>query len=87
MPEKTALTNARGAPVRMTSRYVRSPRMAEMASITMDLPAPVSPVSTLKPQSKQISACSITAIFSMCSTFSIIDPSVKEQCAEAALSV
>ncbi len=64
-----------------------APSASCRASMRMDLPAPVSPVSTLKPQSKQISACSITAIFSMCSTFSIIDPSVKEQCAEAALSV
>ena len=61
----TADTRADFAPVRMRSRLVRSPMMAPMASITMDLPAPVSPVSTLKPRSKVMSASEITAIFSM----------------------
>ena len=50
-------------------------KTAEIASITMDLPAPVSPVSTLNPRSKEISACSITAIFSICRRLSIANPS------------
>lgn len=40
----TALTKADFAPVRISSRLVRSPSTALMASMTMDLPAPVSPV-------------------------------------------
>jgi len=36
-----------------------------MASTTMDLPAPVSPVRALKPPPKTMSADSMTAIFSM----------------------
>ena len=60
-----ASTRALFAPVRIRSRLVRAPMMALMASITMDLPAPVSPVSTLKPESNWISADSMTAIFSI----------------------
>ena len=75
-PEKIALTNAFCAPVRIISREARSPKMAEIASMTMDLPAPVSPVRTLKPLSKAISACSITAIFSICRVESIGLPPV-----------
>ena len=47
--ENSALTKALAAPVRMRSREVRPPRTAPMASMTMDLPAPVSPVSALNP--------------------------------------
>ena len=61
----TALTKADFAPVRISSRLVRSPSTALMASMTMDLPAPVSPVRALKPGSNWISARSMTAIFSM----------------------
>ena len=64
-PENTALTKALLAPVRIRSRGVRWPSTAPMASMTMDLPAPVSPVRTLKPGWKAISVSSITAIFSI----------------------
>ena len=64
-PVNRALTWADLAPVRISSRLVRSPVMAPMASTTMDLPAPVSPVRALKPLSNWMSADSITAIFSI----------------------
>ena len=64
-------TRAVLAPVRIKSRLVRSPMMAPIESITMDLPAPVSPVRTLKPWSKVMSAWEITAMFSMCSKLSM----------------
>ena len=74
-PENTALTNALSAPVRMSSRLVRWPSTALRASMTMDLPAPVSPVSALKPASNRMSASSMMAIFSMWSTSSMALPS------------
>ena len=61
----TAVTRADLAPVRMSSRLVRSPSTAPMESMTMDLPAPVSPVSTLNPGSNRMSADWMRAIFSM----------------------
>ena len=67
-----ALTKALLAPVRIRSRLVRWPSTAPMASMTMLLPAPVSPVRALKPPSKEMSASSMTAIFSMCSSCSIV---------------
>ena len=63
--ENSALTNALLAPVRIRSREVRWPSTALMASMTMDLPAPVSPVRALKPGRKAISASSMMAIFSI----------------------
>ena len=63
--ENSALTKAFAAPVRISSREVRPPSTAFMASITMDLPAPVSPVRALNPGKKRISASSMTAIFSI----------------------
>ena len=66
-----AVTAARSAPERTSSRITRFPRTALSESIMMDLPAPVSPVRTLKPAEKSTSALSITAIFSMWSVFSI----------------
>ena len=65
MSVKHALTKAILAPVRIRSREVRWPSTALMESMTMDLPAPVSPVRALKPGRKDISADSITAIFSI----------------------
>ena len=62
---KVAQMQAFCAPLRTSSRDVRLPRMALMESIRMDLPAPVSPVSTLKPGVKFTSAFSITATFSI----------------------
>ena len=71
IPEKAALTNAFSAPVRISSRLVRCPSTALRLSITMDLPAPVSPVRALNPGANSISATSIIAIFSICSSSSI----------------
>ena len=45
-----------------------------IASITIDLPAPVSPVLSLKPSVNSISDRSITAIFSICKYFNINKP-------------
>ena len=70
-PENSALTKALAAPVRIRSREVRPPSTAPMASMTMDLPAPVSPVRALKPGRNRMSASSMTAIFSMCRSSSM----------------
>ena len=43
-PSNSALTKALAAPVRIRSREVRAPSTAPSESMTMDLPAPVSPV-------------------------------------------
>ena len=69
--ENSALTKARSAPVRTRSREVRPPSTAPMASMTMDLPAPVSPVRALKPGRNWMSASWMTAIFSMCRSSSM----------------
>ena len=61
-PVNMAETDADDSPVRTSSLEVRSPNTAWRASIIMDLPAPVSPVSTVKPGSKSMEALSITAI-------------------------
>ena len=61
-PVNIADTDADDSPVRTSSLEVRSPSTAWMASIIMDLPAPVSPVSTVKPGSRSMEARSITAI-------------------------
>ena len=68
---KAALTEALGAPVRTSSRLTREPSTAWSESMTMLLPAPVSPVRTLRPGPGSISARSMTAMFSMCSSLSI----------------
>ena len=50
----------------LTSSFdVRSPKIALIESITIDFPAPVSPVKTLRPGEKSTLAFSITAIFSI----------------------
>ena len=64
-PSNSALTKALAAPVRIRSREVRAPSTAPSESMTMDLPAPVSPVSALKPAQNEMSARSMTAMFSM----------------------
>ena len=71
MSVKHALTKAILAPVRIRSREVRWPSTALMESMTMDLPAPVSPVRALKPGRNSMSAHSMMAIFSMWSNCSI----------------
>ena len=57
--------------IEIRSRLVLSPSTALIESITIDLPAPVSPVRTLRPSPKRISACSITAMFSILRLVSI----------------
>ena len=71
---KTAETTPLSAPVLTSSRLVLAPSTAPRESTTMDLPAPVSPVSTVSPLRNSISAFSITAIFSICSSVSISVP-------------
>ena len=55
--------SAFGAPCRMTSVVARLPSIMFMASIMMDFPAPVSPVSTVIPFSKFKEISSIMAKF------------------------
>ena len=78
MSEKTAVTEAFSHPVRTRFLVVRFPSTAPRASIRMDLPAPVSPVSTQKPLSNSISANSITAMFSIRKVSSIM-PSLQKE--------
>ena len=66
----TAVTDACALPVRTISRLTRPPSMAPSESMTMDLPAPVSPVRTLRPGPKAMSERRMTATFSMCSSVS-----------------
>ena len=48
------MTSAFLAPVRTISRPTRCPKQALIASITIDFPAPVSPVNTVSPDEKSI---------------------------------
>jgi hypothetical protein len=52
-------------PVRIKSLDVRLPKIIPMASINMDLPAPVSPVKTENPEEKLIERFSMIAMFSI----------------------
>ena len=63
--EKTALTNAFSQPFLISSLEVLFPKTAFIESIIIDLPAPVSPVSTLSPFEKSMLVFSMTAIFSI----------------------
>ena len=56
-----AWTEAAVAPVRTMSAEARPPRSRPMPSTSTDLPAPVSPVSTVRPPSSDRSSASITA--------------------------
>src|SRR4030042_2529056 len=60
---KTASMKASAFPVRTMSGEPLSPRMSRMASMIMDLPAPVSPVRMEKPSSRRTSRSSIVARF------------------------
>src|SRR5882724_3038750 len=71
---KTASTEAVSAPVRMRSGWARLPRTSRRASMTIDLPAPVSPVSTLRPGENVTRASSRTARFRMASSRSMVAP-------------
>ena len=72
-----ALTKAESASVRIISFDVRCPIIALIASIIILLPAPVSPVRTLRPFSKSIEVFSITAMFSIYKVLSISISPVK----------
>ncbi|KYF57275.1 hypothetical protein BE08_23480 [Sorangium cellulosum] len=59
----SASISASSAPGRICSALARPPRTSESAPTTIDLPAPVSPVSTLKPGSSRSSRASISMKF------------------------
>src|SRR5262245_56340148 len=67
----TASTVATSASVRMTSVWARAPRISSRASTRIDLPAPVSPVSTFRPASNGVVTDSMTATLRMRSSRSI----------------
>jgi hypothetical protein len=54
----SALISARAQPSRTTPASPRPPSASWSASTRIDLPAPVSPLSTLKPDAKSISSAS-----------------------------
>jgi hypothetical protein len=68
---KVAETSARSAPCRTTSAPARPPASSVSASTTMDLPAPVSPVSTVSPGRHSISTASMMAKSRICSEVSM----------------
>src|SRR5579884_2918051 len=68
---KTASHRAIGAPWRTASGPTRLPRVALKASTRIDLPAPVSPVSTVKGASKPSTQCSTIAKSSILSSRSM----------------
>ena len=72
--ENSAVTSASVSPVLISSREVRKPSTALIESSIIDLPAPVSPVSTLNPLENSISAFSIIAMFLIFKTESIQKP-------------
>ena len=63
---KIAVISARSVPARTAVLSARSPSASASASTSMDLPAPVSPVSTVKPGSRSSSISSSTARWRMC---------------------
>src|SRR3990172_609195 len=67
-----ASTAASSAPDRKISSLPRAPSTSCRASIRMDLPAPVSPVSTFRPGTKRTVSSSITATFLIVSSRSIL---------------
>ena len=58
---KTAEMTALSAPERITSLEALSPRRSASASMRMDLPAPVSPVSRFRPAANSTARLSMTA--------------------------
>ena len=71
LTSNTPSTVARSAPVRMTSAFARSPSSRPSAPTMIDLPAPVSPDSTLKPRASGSVSDSMIAKFLMRSSVSI----------------
>src|SRR5437899_208793 len=72
-PWKNPSTRAPGAPARIIPASARPPMSRPTASMTMDLPAPVSPVSTFRPGPNAIRAWSITARLEMSSSISTVE--------------
>src|SRR5437899_506746 len=68
---KTASTVAASASLRITSVWARAPRTNKIASMSIDFPAPVSPVRTLSPGRNSTATLSMTAKFRMRSSRSI----------------
>ncbi|MPM77321.1 hypothetical protein SDC9_124324 [bioreactor metagenome] len=65
-PSKTPDTRQPLSPVRIISRGVLAPQRNPIESMRMLLPAPVSPVRTVKPGAGSKSADFISAMFSIC---------------------
>src|SRR5262245_41386049 len=68
----TASMVALSAPVRMRSGWARAPMTRRMASTTMDFPAPVSPVTALRPGPRDTVTASMTARFLRRSSLSML---------------
>ena len=71
---KTAATEAFSSPWRTSSLSALAPSASSIASRMMDLPAPVSPVSTVKGAEKAIFSVFIIAILFIHSSESILPP-------------
>src|SRR5262245_30479902 len=79
-----AAISARSAPARITSAPPRPPHKSCSASTTMDLPAPVSPVSTVSPGRNSSSIESMIAKSRICRWVSIVALSPRKIAATAA---
>jgi len=79
---KTASIKALSEPVLMMSFDTLSPSTALIESITIDLPAPVSPVRTLRPSpnSMLISSISATSWISSCKSILAAPPNITPTC-------
>ena len=73
---KTASTRINSQPLRIASIFVLRPITIPKAPNKIDLPAPVSPVSILRPLSKSICTCSIKAKFQIDSVFNMNIPQI-----------
>ena len=80
---KRPSTRSSSAPGRTIPASARCPTSRLMASTTMVLPAPVSPVSAVRPSFNTMVACSITPRFSMCSSTSTPTPTARISNAES----
>src|SRR5690606_31379987 len=74
---KTPSTTASCAPARTTSGSARPPNRSPKATTRIDLPAPVSPVSTVSPGPKPTSTCSATARLFIRSAINTSSPAFK----------
>lgn len=80
MSEKSAVTLAFSSPERMLSFDALAPHISPTDSIIIDFPAPVSPVRTVKPLSKERRCSLIIATFFIYSSFSISCSSFEKIC-------